>query len=49
MGSGASVVTEKNINYSVFIDNKKYDNNNQHVKIAKGSSTAIDNTTHRYK
>jgi hypothetical protein len=49
MGSCASVVRGKNTKYPGFIENKKYNNNNQDVKIGKGSSNVIDNTTHKYK
>ena len=48
MGSCASVVKEKNIKYSEFIKNKKYDNKKQNVKMLEVRTTQIHNTTPRY-
>jgi len=50
MGSCASVVRKKSIQYQEFTENKnkKYHNNNQNVKMSEGSSNVIYNTRPRY-
>jgi|688.fasta_scaffold2427141_1 hypothetical protein len=48
MGSCASVVRKKDIQYTEFTKNKKYHNNNQNIKMSEGSSNEIYNTTPRY-